>query len=82
MVRRCALALCGVAPAPLRVDVAEATLTRRKLDHAAIREAAATAWLIDPMSDIHGSADYRRHLAQVLSQRALTDAARRAGVAL
>ena len=25
VVRRCALALCGVAPAPLRVDVAEAT---------------------------------------------------------
>ena len=31
-------------------------------------------------TDIHASGDYRRHLAQVLSIRALTDAARRAGV--
>jgi aerobic carbon-monoxide dehydrogenase medium subunit len=82
IVRRCALALCGVAPAPVRVDVAEATLKGRRLDHATIREAAAAAWLIDPISDIHGSSDYRRHLAQVLSQRALTEAARRAGVVL
>jgi carbon-monoxide dehydrogenase medium subunit len=82
VVRRSALALFGVAPAPLRVDAAEATLKGRKLDAAAVREASAAAWLIDPISDIHASADYRRHLAQVLSQRALTDAARRAGVTL
>jgi len=42
--------------------------------------AAAAARLIEPISDIHASGDYRRHLAQVLSARALTDAARRAGV--
>ena len=36
--------------------------------------------LVEPVSDIHASGDYRRHLAQVLSTRALTDAARRAGV--
>ena len=40
----------------------------------------AAAWLIEPISDIHASGDYRRHLAQVLSLRALNDAARRAGV--
>jgi len=80
VVRRAALALCGVAASPLRVDAAETRLTGQPLDAALIRSAAAAAWLIEPISDIHASADYRRHLAQVLSVRALTDAARRAGV--
>jgi aerobic carbon-monoxide dehydrogenase medium subunit len=80
VVRKCALALCGVGSSPLRVDAAEGTLTGQRPDGPTIRAAAAAAWLIDPISDIHAGADYRRHLAQVLSQRALTDAARRAGV--
>ena len=78
--RRAALALFGVAASPLRLDAAEARLTGQPLDAAAIRAAAAAAWLIEPISDIHASGEYRRHLAQVLSVRALTDAARRAGV--
>jgi carbon-monoxide dehydrogenase medium subunit len=80
IVRRAALALCGVAASPIRVDAAEARLTGQPLDAALIRSAAAAAWLIEPVSDIHAGAEYRRHLAQVLSVRALTDAARRAGV--
>ncbi len=80
VVRRAALALLGVAASPVRVDAAEARLTGQPLDAALIRSAAAAAWQIEPMTDIHASADYRRHLAQVLSVRALTDAARRAGV--
>ncbi len=80
VVQRAALAVCGVAATPLRVDAAEATLTGKPLDAALIRSAAAAAWLIEPISDIHASADYRRHLAQVLSARALADAARRAGM--
>jgi len=79
VVRRAALALFGVAASPLRVDPAEARLTGQPLDANAIRTAAASAWLIEPISDIHASGDYRRHLAQVLSLRALNDAARRAG---
>ncbi|MGB6538135.1 MAG: xanthine dehydrogenase family protein subunit M [Xanthobacteraceae bacterium] len=80
VVRRAALTLFGVAALPLRVDAAEARLTGQPLDAEAIRAAAATAWLIEPISDIHAGAEYRRHLAQVLSSRALNDAARRAGV--
>jgi carbon-monoxide dehydrogenase medium subunit len=82
IVRRSALALCGVATAAMRVDAAEAALNGKRLDAASIRAAAAAAWLIEPIADIHASSDYRRHLAQVLSARALTDAARRAGVKL
>jgi carbon-monoxide dehydrogenase medium subunit len=69
-----------VAPSPLRLAAAEAALTGKPLDSISINTAAAAAWLIEPISDIHASADYRRHLAQVLSARALADAARRAGV--
>jgi len=82
VVRRAALALCGIGATPLRVDAAEARLTGRPLDAAAIRAAAAATWLIEPISDIHAGTEYRRHLAQVLSMRALTDAARRAGLEL
>jgi len=80
VVRKAALTLFGVTASPLRVDAAEARLTGQSLDANAIRTAAASAWLIEPISDIHASGEYRRHLAQVLSLRALNDAARRAGV--
>ena len=55
-------------------------LVGQPIDSGLIRSAAAAAWLVEPISDIHAGADYRRHLAQVLSTRALTDAARRAGI--
>jgi len=80
VVRRAALALFGTAEQPVRVDAAEAALTGKTVDSRAIHAAAAAAWLIEPISDIHAGAEYRRHLAQVLSARALVDAARRAGV--
>ncbi len=80
VVRQAALALFGVAEQPVRVDAAEAALTGKTIDAATIQSAAAAAWLIEPISDIHAGGDYRRHLAQVLSARALRDAARRAGV--
>jgi aerobic carbon-monoxide dehydrogenase medium subunit len=82
VVRRAALSLFGVAEQPVRVDAAEAALTGKPIDAAAIQGAASAAWLVEPISDIHAGGDYRRHLAQVLSARALVDAARRAGVEL
>jgi len=78
-VTRASIALCGVATAPLRLAEAEAKLAGRPLDRAEIRDAAATARAIEPITDIHATADYRRHLAEVLTGRALADAARRAG---
>ncbi len=80
VVRRAALALFGVAEQPVRVDAAAAALTGKAIDSTAIQTAAATAWLIEPISDIHAGGEYRRHLAQVLSARALVEAARRDGV--
>ena len=78
--RRAGLTLFGVATSPVRLDAAEARLTGQPLDAASIRAIAAAARQIEPLGDIHASGEYRRHLAQVLSSRALNDAAQRAGV--
>jgi carbon-monoxide dehydrogenase medium subunit len=79
-VRRVSLALCGVGTGPLRMAEAERMLTGKRLDRAVAQAAAAAAKAITPVSDIHASADYRRHLAEVLVFRALRDAAARCGV--
>jgi aerobic carbon-monoxide dehydrogenase medium subunit len=81
-VRRAAIALCGLASSPVRLGEAEALLTAGKLDAAAIKSGAALARAIEPLSDIHAGADYRRHLAEVMTRRALAAAAGRAGISL
>jgi carbon-monoxide dehydrogenase medium subunit len=82
MVRRAALALFGIAVTPVRLSDGEALLVGNRLEAHVIRAAAETARAVEALSDIHAEADYRRHLAVVMTRRALTDAARRAGVAL
>lgn len=72
---RCAkarLATAGAGPVPLRLRAAEQILERDGVGDAAIEAAARKATeLVEPDSDIHASADYRRHLAGVLTGRAL-----------
>jgi aerobic carbon-monoxide dehydrogenase medium subunit len=46
-------------------------------DEVSVRQAVAEAGL-EPPEDVHASADYRRHLAQVLAARAVAQAAERA----
>jgi len=46
-------------------------------DEQAVREAVRGAEL-DPPSDFHASADYRRHLAETLAVRAVRQAVERA----
>lgn len=46
-------------------------------DEAAVRDAVRSADL-DPPSDVHASADYRRHVAEVLAVRAVRQASERA----
>jgi carbon-monoxide dehydrogenase medium subunit len=68
----------GVGDRPLRLTGAERVLTGVPIDAAtAARAGAAAAPDCDPPSDVHGSADYRRHLATVLAERALLQAAAR-----
>ncbi|MDR5682746.1 MAG: xanthine dehydrogenase family protein subunit M [Armatimonadota bacterium] len=73
------LALAGVGPTPVRAQGAEdqlvgAPANPRRVE-AASRRAAAD---IQPESDVHASAAYRRHLTYVLARRALTRALARA----
>jgi carbon-monoxide dehydrogenase medium subunit len=79
IVKRASVALCGVAASPIRMAETEDALTGKMLDGNAIRVAAKAARKLDPISDIHAGPDYRRHLAEVLTIRALTDAANRSG---
>ena len=73
------LATAGAGPVPLRLRAAEEILERDGLGDEAVRRAAArAAELVSPDSDIHASADYRRHLTQVLTARALIRAIARA----
>lgn len=72
------VALGGVDAVPVRVPEAEALLTGASAGeelYAACADAAATA--IDPGSDAHGSAGYRRTLARTLVTRACREAAGR-----
>jgi len=72
----------GVGDRPLRLTSAERLLAGAPLDAAAVtRAAGAAAADCDPPSDVHGSAEYRRHLATVLTETALHQALTRAGMA-
>jgi CO/xanthine dehydrogenase FAD-binding subunit len=73
------IALTGVGPTALRATGAERLLIGQSLDGDATAGAiAAVRDRIEPETDLHASSDYRRHLAGVLTGRALTAAWRRA----
>jgi CO/xanthine dehydrogenase FAD-binding subunit len=65
---------------PMQAHRAAELLAGQALTPESIRAAAEAAASedIDPSSDIHATADFRRHLAKILAQRALDQAYRRA----
>jgi carbon-monoxide dehydrogenase medium subunit len=68
----------GVGDRPLRLSSAERLLAGATLDpETAARAGTAAGPDCDPPSDVHGSAEYRRHLATVLAERALLQASAR-----
>ena len=69
------IAVFGAHDMPLRATKAEQAFGSDGIDAAV----AALRAEIDPSDDLHGSADYRRHLAGVLCKRALQSAMNRAG---
>lgn len=78
LVERARAAYISVAPTPLVLDLTEA-VRGRSVDAADWAAAADLAvGQVDPEPDIHASADYRRHLAGVLTRRGLLEAAGRA----
>jgi carbon-monoxide dehydrogenase medium subunit len=77
--QRARLAFTGVGPIPQRASATETALQGELLDAQRLQEAAQVATHnLDPDSDVHASAAYRRHLARVLAQRTLHVAWQRA----
>jgi aerobic carbon-monoxide dehydrogenase medium subunit len=73
------IALTGVGMTPVRAASAEARLAGRRPSAGIFAEAAsAVRDEIEPDTDIHATADFRRHLAGVLTERALGRALQRA----
>jgi carbon-monoxide dehydrogenase medium subunit len=73
------IALTGVGPTALRAPAAEALLVGHALEpKLTSRAVEAVRAAIAPDTDLHASADYRRHLAGALTRRALVAAWRRA----
>jgi len=77
---RCSKGICeearvvvgAVSPAPV-VVADEASVQRKKLTSDLIGEIAQRAGdLVDPIEDLRGTVDYKRHLVKVLVRRALT----------
>ncbi len=70
--RSVAIGITGIAPKPYRATAVENALKGKDLTPEAIRGAATR--VIDeaePLNDIHASAEFRAHLAQVTCRRAL-----------
>jgi CO/xanthine dehydrogenase FAD-binding subunit len=79
-VREARVALMGVADGPVRAVAAESALVGQLPEPDALEAAAREATRdLAPASDLHGSSEFRRHLAAVATRRALTTAAARAG---
>jgi carbon-monoxide dehydrogenase medium subunit len=75
-VRRAGIALTGVGPTNIRAVEAEEALAGAALDDDAIRGAAElAAKAAQPQSDVRGSAEYKRHVVRVFTERALRRAA-------
>jgi aerobic carbon-monoxide dehydrogenase medium subunit len=70
------IGLTNMGPVPLRAAVTESAAAGAEASVAAMRAAAAgAADGTQPPADLHGAPDYRRHLARVLTGRALAAAA-------
>ena len=74
VIRRASIALGGVGEGPIRCPEAEAALVGMTARDDRFDEAARICGEIEAMEDVHASSAYRRHLARVLTRRALTRA--------
>jgi CO/xanthine dehydrogenase FAD-binding subunit len=78
-IKQARIALTGVGPTALRATEAEGLLIGHALKPDLVsRVIGAVRAVIEPETDLHASSDYRRHLAGVLTGRALAAAWRRA----
>jgi carbon-monoxide dehydrogenase medium subunit len=79
LIATASIALSAVAPTPVRAEAAAAMLVgERPSADVFAAVAAAAAADVDPVTDLHATAAYRRHLTAVLVRRALAEAVSRA----
>ncbi len=80
--RRVALGVGAVTACPIRLDTVAKALEGTRMEPAVARAAVRAALAdIEPLCDLHASADYRRRAAASLAVRAITDACRAAEAA-
>ncbi|GAC1548669.1 MAG: xanthine dehydrogenase family protein subunit M [Beijerinckiaceae bacterium] len=83
MIEDIRIAMTGVAQTPMRAADAEGILAGRPLSDVDIDAAvAATRAAVEPNTDLHASAEYRRHVVGVLAKRAIKQAWQRVGAAV
>ena len=76
---RARIALGAVAPTPVLAKEAGFYLAGKRISEESIQKAAASAQTVaHPITDMRGTAEYRRHLVGVLTRRALHSAIERA----
>jgi carbon-monoxide dehydrogenase medium subunit len=74
------IAVTGAAPVAWRASAVESALRGQRLNAERV-DAAAQSIMdgVDPLDDLHGSAEYRGRVTQGLTRRAVLQAAERAG---
>ena len=78
-IKEARVALASVAPTPLFVRAAGEALAGKPANADSIQEAANIARdAARPITDMRGTIEYRKHLCEVLTRRALTTAIERA----
>jgi carbon-monoxide dehydrogenase medium subunit len=76
--RNAHVGVIGVGDRPQRLQQVEAVLNGSAIDEATVAQAEAAACAaVDPQTDIHASADYRRALVGTMVERALNSARNR-----
>jgi carbon-monoxide dehydrogenase medium subunit len=70
-IARASVTIGGVAVAPVRATAVEQAITGQTASVDLFRSACESCRTIEALADVHASADYRQHLAAVLSRRAL-----------
>ncbi|MBI3973128.1 MAG: FAD binding domain-containing protein [Chloroflexi bacterium] len=75
VIREAKIALGAVAPTPIRVPKAEATLRGQRLTDERLEEAGREAAdAAKPITDVRASAEYRKEMVHVLTKRAIRQA--------
>jgi len=73
--KRIAIGIGAATETPIRLEAAEKQLTGGTLDESRVNDAVRAALAdIEPLDDLHASADYRRRAAATLAARAIADA--------